>query len=220
MEETDQSMAEELAVLEGKPRAILDTAARLFAQQGYQKTSVDEIARLAGVSTGTVYYYFKSKELLLEAVQLRSVEAWNEATHTAARAAPDSRAARIATALRASAAYAMKDPVMRGLLTQDPRVFLPHNDKLKEAIIASIDVEYSLSLGAQTGELRSDLDVVRTSEAIRIVHDAMIRELFASPEWSRSVDDTARLEAVIDLIIYGILARPEDRQTDRTASDD
>jgi AcrR family transcriptional regulator len=194
---------------EGKPQAILDTAARLFAEQGFQKTSVDDIARLAGVSTGTVYYYYKSKSLLLQAVQLRSVEAWTQATRNAARGEADSRAARIAAGLRASAAYAMKDPVMRLILMHDPRVFPLHNQKIREAIAESIDMKPSLLLGVKNGEIRSDLDIENLAAALRLIHDAMIRELFASPEWARPVDDTARIEAVIDVILHGILVGPD-----------
>src|SRR5258705_1122081 len=42
--------------------AILDAAQRLFARYGYRKTTVDELAREAGIAKGTVYLYFKSKE--------------------------------------------------------------------------------------------------------------------------------------------------------------
>ncbi len=44
---------------------ILEAATELFVSQGYRKTSVDEVARAAGVSKGTVYLYFKNKNDLL-----------------------------------------------------------------------------------------------------------------------------------------------------------
>jgi len=54
---------------ERKRRLIVDTAARLFASQGYRKTSVEQVARQAGVAKGTVYLYAKNKaELLLHGV--------------------------------------------------------------------------------------------------------------------------------------------------------
>ena len=46
-------------------RTILDAAESLFADQGFIKTSVDQIADAAEVSVGTVYFYFKNKEALL-----------------------------------------------------------------------------------------------------------------------------------------------------------
>lgn len=54
---------------------ILQGATELFIQQGYRKTSVDEIAQRAAVAKGTVYLYFKNKaEILLSAVAMEERE--------------------------------------------------------------------------------------------------------------------------------------------------
>lgn len=47
---------------------ILKIAGTLFQSQGYALTSVDEIVRQADIAKGTFYYYFKSKEEVLEAL--------------------------------------------------------------------------------------------------------------------------------------------------------
>ena len=48
---------------------LLKAATELFTSQGYRKTSVDEIARRAGVAKGTVYTFFPNKAaLMIEAV--------------------------------------------------------------------------------------------------------------------------------------------------------
>jgi len=43
-------------------KAIVDAAIRLFAEKGFEQTSMDELARAAGVGKGTIYGYFKAKE--------------------------------------------------------------------------------------------------------------------------------------------------------------
>ena len=48
-------------------RLIVDTALRMFREQGYEQTTMRAIAREAGVSVGNAYYYFASKENLIEA---------------------------------------------------------------------------------------------------------------------------------------------------------
>jgi AcrR family transcriptional regulator len=48
--------------------AILDAAARLFWEQGYQATSVGDVANAAGVSLGTVYQYFRDRSDLVAAL--------------------------------------------------------------------------------------------------------------------------------------------------------
>ena len=45
---------------------ILQAAAQLFAHYGFDKTTVSDIAREAGVSKGAIYLHFASKEELLE----------------------------------------------------------------------------------------------------------------------------------------------------------
>ncbi len=47
---------------------ILDTAGALFESNGIGKTSMAEIAEAVGVAKGLVYYYFASKEALIEAI--------------------------------------------------------------------------------------------------------------------------------------------------------
>lgn len=43
-------------------KAIVDAAIKLFTDKGFEQTSMDELAREAGVGKGTIYGYFKAKE--------------------------------------------------------------------------------------------------------------------------------------------------------------
>jgi AcrR family transcriptional regulator len=51
-----------------KRRQIIDGACKIFLERGFDAASMGEIARAAGVSKGTLYVYFKSKEELFEAI--------------------------------------------------------------------------------------------------------------------------------------------------------
>lgn len=51
-----------------KRDAILQAALQLFAERGYHGTAMPELAQRAGVGTGTIYRYFDSKEVLVNAV--------------------------------------------------------------------------------------------------------------------------------------------------------
>ena len=51
-----------------KTAIILDAASKIFEKYGYQKTSMDDIAREAMIGKGTIYYYFSSKEDIFIAV--------------------------------------------------------------------------------------------------------------------------------------------------------
>lgn len=53
---------------EARPGELLAAALTLFVEKGYAATRVEEVARLAGVSKGTLFLYFTSKEELFKAV--------------------------------------------------------------------------------------------------------------------------------------------------------
>jgi AcrR family transcriptional regulator len=53
---------------------LIDTACELFFSLGYQNTNVSDIVKKVGVAQGTFYYYFPSKEAILEAIFARHVK--------------------------------------------------------------------------------------------------------------------------------------------------
>lgn len=53
---------------EERRQAIITAAAAVFQEQGYERTSMSEVARRAGGSKATLYNYFTSKEALFESV--------------------------------------------------------------------------------------------------------------------------------------------------------
>ena len=58
---------------EARPDEVLDAALAVFAEKGYAATRVEDVAKRAGVSKGTVYLYFASKEALIEGIVRRAV---------------------------------------------------------------------------------------------------------------------------------------------------
>ncbi len=62
---------------EVRKREIVDAAIKLFADDGYDETAVSDIVKEAGVAQGTFYYYFKSKEDILDEIAKRVVDQLN-----------------------------------------------------------------------------------------------------------------------------------------------
>lgn len=62
---------------------IVDTALRLFREQGYEATTMRAIAAAAGVSVGNAYYYFPSKQHLVQAYYAQSQDLHAEAARPA-----------------------------------------------------------------------------------------------------------------------------------------
>ena len=58
---------------EARPGEILQAALETFVERGFAAARLEEVARRAGVTRGTMYLYFPSKQALFEAVVRRSV---------------------------------------------------------------------------------------------------------------------------------------------------
>jgi AcrR family transcriptional regulator len=56
-----------------RAQEILDVAEQLMNEKGYRETSVSDIVKKVGVAQGTFYYYFSSKEEVLETLIKRNV---------------------------------------------------------------------------------------------------------------------------------------------------
>jgi AcrR family transcriptional regulator len=68
------------------PQKLLAAATRLFAEHGYDRTSVQEIVEAAGVTKGALYHYFGSKEDLLQEIYGRMLRLQQERLDTFADA--------------------------------------------------------------------------------------------------------------------------------------
>lgn len=70
MESLEQKYAQTLEVsnLSLKQRRVLLSSLKLFSEIGFENTTSSLIAECAGVSEGTVFSYFKTKEGILEAI--------------------------------------------------------------------------------------------------------------------------------------------------------
>ena len=81
---------------ETKSQAIVDIAAEVFREMGFQRASMSEICRRVGGSKATIYNYFPSKELLFFEVMRQA----NESEFMAIHQALDHAAKNIAESLR------------------------------------------------------------------------------------------------------------------------
>src|SRR6058998_763671 len=53
---------------EARPAELLEAALEVFVERGYSATRLEEVARRAGVTKGTMYLYFANKEALFKEV--------------------------------------------------------------------------------------------------------------------------------------------------------
>jgi AcrR family transcriptional regulator len=159
---------------------ILDAAERLFAAQGFSRTTVKQIGRAAGVNSALLYYYFTDKERLYREVLQRLVAALVGKT-TARLGGGGSPADRL-----------------RGLVEAQAEVLSahPHLPKLFLRELADHDAEHAVEqvqlLAATTFRRLCDL----------------VREGQADGSFRRDLDPRYAAVSVISQIAYFHLARP------------
>lgn len=73
----------------GKPQQIVDAAVRVFARAGYYNSRVSDIAREAGIASGTIYLYFKTKDEILVTLFREKMAQWVAFVQREIAAEPD-----------------------------------------------------------------------------------------------------------------------------------
>lgn len=98
---------------------LLDVFARLVVRYGYDKTSVEDIAREAGVSKGAVYLHWRSKEALFDATLVR--EAQRQLDDLLARVEADPEGGTLAAIYLHGMLGIADNPLILALYTRDAR---------------------------------------------------------------------------------------------------
>ncbi|MGO8692437.1 MAG: TetR/AcrR family transcriptional regulator [Rectinemataceae bacterium] len=122
---------------EGMETRIIRSAMDVFGEQGFQATTLKDIAAGAGISTGSIYTYFKDKEALFQATVLYGWDSFN-AELAALAASGAGREERLSLLLdKGFAALTQALPLLRGMLFDADKQHLV--EPQLERVIASID---------------------------------------------------------------------------------
>jgi AcrR family transcriptional regulator len=184
--------------------SILDAAARVFVREGYARATTNRIAAAAGVSVGSLYQYFPSKDAIAVAL-LRRHRARVVATIAGNRTGMGeaSLEARVLDLVRAAIAAHGLDPGLHRVLiehvlrTSARREMLGFEDRIEEIIVENLS-------SALEGIPASDLQLaafilVRT--VMTITHAAVVDR----PEYAQD----PRLVREVTRMIVGYLTRAQ-----------
>ncbi|MEM9951598.1 MAG: helix-turn-helix domain-containing protein [Chloroflexota bacterium] len=103
-----------------REQRILEVASELIAHYGYDKTTVSDIAREAGISKGAIYLHFDSKDALFEALLIREMEAYTMRWMQLLEA--DERGGTIGVMYRLILQALQESPFMTAMFIRDSRV--------------------------------------------------------------------------------------------------
>lgn len=189
-----------------KTQRILDSAAELFARLGYKKTSIDDIAGMAGVGKGTIYLMCESKGDLFYQVVHRELRAW-VASITQLLDPRQPAGDLLLTCSAAAYRYIEDHPLVRDLMLGNHAELLPmwtgRLEDLKDA--GRAHVREILRLGIRQGEFREDLDV---EQVARLLQDMQALGLVLGYREKRSVEDQVAMGIVcLDMLLNGLRRR-------------
>jgi AcrR family transcriptional regulator len=135
---------------------FLTVATRLFAERGYEGTSIEAILEEAGASRGSLYHHFPGKDALFEAVLTRLLEDTGQQTILAAEGASDSVAA-MQAGCRAWVRLARDPVIQRIVLIDGPSVLGWEHWRELDAQQSLGLLQFSLGVAAAEGRVAPEL---------------------------------------------------------------
>ena len=176
--------------------AIVASASELFAEHGYEATTLASIARGAGLGEGTIYHYFADKAAVFRAIFERDQSEWRMAVSSQGDDPLDAIQALLGHLLRPAA-----DPTSAGLVVELLRRV--REDESLAALVLSHDAAVEADLAALLHRAQS-ADMIDPAMApeeaahwLRLLVDAVY--LDGQP------DQTARSTQVVQLIALRFL---------------
>jgi len=184
---------------------VLDAAYDLFSRNGIQHTTMDDVARRAGLSRITVYRRVTSKEALVEQVMLRDFRKYVE-RFLLDVAAADTLADRVAVGFISALHAVRNNPLIERLIRAEPQLAAP-------SIIGQGGSTLTIVGQFLAGQLRREQEAGNVDPAVDVdlVAELMVRistSLLLTPSSLVDLDDDVQLEAIARRYLAPMLQPP------------
>jgi TetR/AcrR family transcriptional regulator of autoinduction and epiphytic fitness len=186
-----------------KRRSIIDAAIRAFQEDGYDNTSMDRIAEVAGASKRTVYNHFPSKEALFESVIEHSL---NEAS--ALKAIPYDPEVGLEFQLTEFAhakVRLLRDPAWMGLMKVGLGVFVRDPELARRTMAQAEEGEDHLAIWLEAATEDGQLKVKDPAQAARVFW-AMVSGAIFWPQALQGPMDPELVQTIIEELVRVFLA--------------
>jgi AcrR family transcriptional regulator len=193
-----------------RPQEILEAAFGEFSRNGYATTTLDQIAERAGVTKGTIYVYFESKEHLF----ISMVREFTKAAYDTVQGMYETHDGSTADLLRAQFSFIYQHivedrrrrEVVRMLIAEAPR-FPELADRYHEEILRPcLDMlRQAIQRGMDRGEFRRS-SIIDTPQVI-IAPIALVDLWMMMFDDRQPLDLKAYFNAHLDLVLNGLLAK-------------
>lgn len=198
-----------------RPEEILDAAFEVFGEEGFARTKLDDVARRAGVSKGTLYLYFDSKEALFrEMVRAKIIPCVVQGEELVRTFEGPPRDLLVAVIRRMWSVVRSAEVARIGRLVQSELGSFPELGRFYfDEVIARTRrlIQAAIDRGVASGDFRRVPHHFATRAiASLLVHSAQ-QQCFFAPLDPAPLSDDQVLNGVIDIVLNGVLARPASR---------
>lgn len=174
-----------------REQRILDVAGSLVLRWGYNKTSIDDIARAAGVAKGTIYLHWKTREELFGALVRRERQIMSDNFRRAI--AEDASHASLRGMLYHSALALLRRPLLKAILLGDAEILgkLVHTEQHSVLYHERIDAFGTyLRLLRERGLVRSDMPLTEQIYTLSAIFMGHLQIVPLMPEGFEMGDET------------------------------
>lgn len=184
-------------------RAIIETSVRLFNQYGLESVTMEQIAEEVDIARGTLYNYFPSKDLIINAYLQLTFQERNEDRLAELRKLPDTRS-RLIRMLRflITGVQAQKEIFEAFMVYRMKQVISFHPTDDAPSGLSNL-VREVIILGQANQEIRSDLSVDLLEDMFEFILIESIRPFYLEPDQYNAEEE---IEHCVDLFFNGAKA--------------
>jgi AcrR family transcriptional regulator len=181
---TDRKLREK----EQRRNSIITAAEKLFYARGYDNVSMNEIAQMAELSKGALYFYFKKKDTIFFAIVIRKQ---TELVDLMAERLKDKATGRekLRAIIECSVDFTKRNPDYNDMACTFGPVILSRMDTDDEILFEEKTNEYNALLsdaikkGREDGTIRKDINVVLMGFYITLITISVVSPL---PTWKKA----------------------------------
>jgi AcrR family transcriptional regulator len=189
---------------EERRAGILDAALAVFSARGYHTSSIDDIAREAGISKALIYEHFDSKQGLYgDLLEQNANELFERLASSLAGVEVESGAARLATGLDAFFSFVEERRDAWRILFRD--VSDPETSVALDRVVEQVTVVVAALIAQDPGARSQDRD--GSEPAIRVLAQMLVGAVQSVANWWAEHPEVAReqaLEMVMDFAWVGL----------------
>ncbi|MBN1533267.1 MAG: TetR/AcrR family transcriptional regulator [Spirochaetes bacterium] len=166
-----------------REKRILETALRLFAQYGYKKTTIEDVAGELGMTPGNIYFYVKNKKDLYEKTVGNALRHWRDSIAEAVLMEQGAKEKFRVMAER-SFQYLRDNQELLAVISRDPDIFTvtPGEDRFYDINVGARGILRNILTQGVREKTFHAMDIEGATEFLFSVYMMLLIKAYVKPE--------------------------------------